>query len=57
MTAQRVLYNTLTGTAHAEGDVTMQFPGEMHRHLATPRPLKLPKNGVTQPVSPPSAFP
>src|SRR5580704_13019178 len=32
MTAQRVLYNTLTGTAHAEGDVTMQFPGEMHRH-------------------------
>jgi lipopolysaccharide assembly outer membrane protein LptD (OstA) len=52
MTAQKVLYNTVTGTAHAEGDVTMQFPGEMRRHLATPKPLKIPKNGVTQPVTP-----
>ncbi|MBV9233181.1 MAG: hypothetical protein JO030_04000 [Candidatus Eremiobacteraeota bacterium] len=52
MAARKVLYNTVTGTAHAEGDVTMQFPGEMRRHLATPRPLKIPKNRVTQPVAP-----
>ncbi len=51
MTAQRVLYNTVTGTAHASGDVTMQFPGELHRKLATPKPLKVPKNALTQPVS------
>jgi lipopolysaccharide assembly outer membrane protein LptD (OstA) len=54
MTARKVLYNTVTGTAHAEGDVTMQFPGEMRRKLATPRPLKLPKNPVTQPVASPA---
>jgi len=51
MTARKVLYNTQSGTAHAEGDVTMQFPGEMHRKLATPRPLKVPKNALTEPVS------
>jgi lipopolysaccharide assembly outer membrane protein LptD (OstA) len=57
MTAQKVLYNTITGSAHAEGDVTMQFPGELRRHLATPRPLKIPKNVLTQPVTPPSRTP
>jgi lipopolysaccharide assembly outer membrane protein LptD (OstA) len=57
MTAHRVLYNTETGNAHAEGDVTMQFPGELHRGIATPKPLKLPKNGLTEPVGPPSARP
>src|SRR5580704_114055 len=31
MSASRVLYNTVTGSAHAEGDVTMQFPSELHR--------------------------
>ena len=51
MSARKVLYNTVTGNAHAEGDVTMQFPGEMHRKLATPRPIKVPKNGLTEPVS------
>ena len=51
MTARKVLYNTQSGTAHAEGDVTMQFPGEMHRKLATPRPIKVPKNALTEPVS------
>jgi len=55
MSARKVLYNTVSGTAHAEGNVTMQFPGELHRTLATPRPLKVPKNPVTQPV--PSAAP
>jgi lipopolysaccharide assembly outer membrane protein LptD (OstA) len=55
MNARRVLYNTLTGTAHAEGDVTIQFPNEVHRTLATPRPIKIPKNALTAPVggSPP----
>jgi lipopolysaccharide assembly outer membrane protein LptD (OstA) len=51
MNAQRVLYNTETGSAHAQGDVTMQFPSPMHRTLATPRPLHIPKNALTQPVS------
>ncbi len=57
MTARKVLYNTETGSAHAEGDVTMQFPGEIHRGIATPKPLKIPKNGLTQPAGPPSARP
>jgi lipopolysaccharide assembly outer membrane protein LptD (OstA) len=51
MSARKVLYNTVTGNAHAEGDVTMQFPSELHRKLATPRPIKVPKNGLTAPVS------
>jgi lipopolysaccharide assembly outer membrane protein LptD (OstA) len=51
MSARKVLYNTVSGTAHAEGDVTMQFPSEIHKKLATPRPLKVPKNGFTEPVS------
>jgi lipopolysaccharide assembly outer membrane protein LptD (OstA) len=48
--AQSVVYNTVSGQAHAEGDVTMQFPGQLHRTLATPRPLHVPKNPVTKPV-------
>ncbi len=51
MSARRVLYNTATGSAHAEGDVTMQFPSEIHRTFATPRPIKVPKNALTKPVS------
>ncbi len=57
MRAHRVIYNTLTGSAHAQGDVTMQFPSELHRRLATPKPLKIPKNGLTQPVVGPSSRP
>jgi lipopolysaccharide assembly outer membrane protein LptD (OstA) len=53
MSARRVLYNTMTGSAHAQGDVTMQFPGELRRKLATPRPIKIPKNALTKPVSSP----
>jgi lipopolysaccharide assembly outer membrane protein LptD (OstA) len=48
--AQSVVYNTVTGQAHAEGNVTMQFPGQLHRGLATPKPLRLPKNPITKPV-------
>ncbi|HEY1869098.1 MAG TPA: LptA/OstA family protein, partial [Candidatus Cybelea sp.] len=51
MNAQRVLYNTESGSAHAQGDVTMQFPSPVHKTLATPRPLHIPKNAITQPVS------
>lgn len=54
MRAQRVVYNTQTGKAHAQGDVTMQFPSELHRTLATPKPLHVPKNGLTEPVPAPS---
>lgn len=57
MNARRVLYNTSTGVAHAEGDVTMQFPGEFHRGLATPKPLRAPKNALTQPVGNSSSAP
>jgi hypothetical protein len=36
----------------------MQFPGQLHRGLATPKPLKVPKNGFTQDVTPaPAARP
>ena len=48
--ADSVVYNTISGEAHAAGNVTMQFPGQLHRGLATPKPLHLPKNPVTQPV-------
>lgn len=57
MTARKVLYNTVTGNAHAEGNVTMQFPGELKRKLATPRPIKVPKNSFTEPDEGPSASP
>jgi lipopolysaccharide assembly outer membrane protein LptD (OstA) len=50
--AQNVVYNTVTAKAHAQGDVTMQFPGQLHRTLATPKPLHIPKNGFTQDVTP-----
>jgi lipopolysaccharide assembly outer membrane protein LptD (OstA) len=49
--AATVNYNTITSTAHAEGDVTMQFPGELHRGLATPRPIHVPKNPITIPAA------
>jgi|SRR5580698_3490185 lipopolysaccharide assembly outer membrane protein LptD (OstA) len=52
MSAQTVHYNTTTGDAHAQGNVTMQFPSEFHRHLATPKPLNLPKHGALAPPSP-----
>jgi lipopolysaccharide assembly outer membrane protein LptD (OstA) len=54
MSAQKVLYNTDTGIAHAEGNVTMQFPSPEHRGIATPRPMKIPNNPV---VPQPSAAP
>lgn len=52
MSAQTVHYNTTTGDAHAQGNVTMQFPSEFHRHLATPKPLNLPKHGLLAPPTP-----
>lgn len=59
--ADNVRYNTVSGVAHAEGSppngVTMEFPGEFTRGLATPRPLHMPKNPVTKPVTPEPAAP
>jgi lipopolysaccharide assembly outer membrane protein LptD (OstA) len=42
MVAGHVLYNTVSGEAHAEDNVTMQFPSEINPHIATPRPIKIP---------------
>jgi hypothetical protein len=55
--AQTVNYNTVTGQAHAEGDVTMSFPGTFNRGLATPKPIKVPKNRFVEPVTPAPAQP
>ena len=41
MVADHVRYNTVTGNAHAEGDVTMQFPSQIQPHIATPRPITI----------------
>jgi lipopolysaccharide export system protein LptC len=41
MVADHVLYNTVSGQAHAEGDVTMQFPSEVNPHIATPKPIHI----------------
>lgn len=40
--ADRIAFNTVTGAAHAEGNVTMQFPSEGTPHLATPKPIRIP---------------
>jgi lipopolysaccharide assembly outer membrane protein LptD (OstA) len=56
MEADHVLYNTISGQAHAEGDpVTMQFPSEVNAHIATPRPLHV-KNPL-QKKAPPTPSP
>lgn len=41
LAAAHVVYNTITGIAHAEGNVTMQFPNTTSSHLATPKPIKI----------------
>ena len=51
MSAQSVVYNTISSKAHAEGDVTIQFPSQLRRGLATPKPLHVPKNPITVPVA------
>ena len=42
MDSDHVLYNTISGQAHADGNVTMQFPSEVNPHIATPRPIRIP---------------
>lgn len=39
MASQHVVYNTVTGQAHAEGNVVMQFPSQINPHIATPKPI------------------
>lgn len=41
MVAGHVHYNTVTGQAHAEDNVTMQFPSQINPHIATPRPIHI----------------
>lgn len=41
MKAEHVVYNTIDGKAHAEGNVVMQFPSEVNPHFATPKPIKI----------------
>ncbi|MGD0967873.1 MAG: LPS export ABC transporter periplasmic protein LptC [Candidatus Aquilonibacter sp.] len=59
MAANHVLYNTITGQAHAEGDVTMQFPSAVTTHVATPKPIHIPnplqrhKGGTPAPTASP----
>lgn len=37
-----LLYDTVTGEAHAHGNpVTMQFPGNVNPHVATPKPIEI----------------
>lgn len=52
MEAGHVLYNTVSGQAHAEDNVTMQFPSEVTPHLATPRPIHLKLGGKKEAPSP-----
>lgn len=40
--AEHIAYDTVSGQAHAEGNVTMQFPSESSPHIATPRPIRIP---------------
>jgi lipopolysaccharide export system protein LptA len=55
--ADTVHYNTITGQAHAEGNVTMQLPGQLSRGLATPKPIHVPKNSFVKPVAAPAQAP
>ena len=56
MVADHVRYNTITGQAHAEGNVTMEFPSQINPHLATPRPIRL-KNPLQKTTPQPAASP
>ncbi len=42
LVADRIDYNTLTGLAHAQGNVTAQFPSSVQPHIATPKPIRIP---------------
>jgi len=58
MEADHVLYNTVSGQAHAEGDpVTMQFPSEVTAHIATPKPLHVKNPLQKKASSPPTPSP
>ena len=46
--ANSVVYNTVTAKAHAQGNVIVQFPGQLHRGLATPKPLKVPEESADE---------
>lgn len=54
MTAGHVIYNTITGQAHAEDNVVMEFPSGVTKTVATPKPLKLPNPLQKRPKPQPS---
>ena len=56
MAAGHVVYNTLSGQAHAENNVTMQFPSEINPHIATPKPITI-KNPLSKKTPQPQASP
>jgi lipopolysaccharide assembly outer membrane protein LptD (OstA) len=58
MEADHVLYNTVSGQAHAEGNpVTLQFPSEVNRPLATPRPIKIKNPSIKKGQATPTPAP
>ena len=54
MAAGHVIYNTVTGQAHAEDNVLMEFPSGVTKTVATPKPLKIPNPLKKQPKPEPS---
>jgi lipopolysaccharide assembly outer membrane protein LptD (OstA) len=50
LSADHVVYDTIAGTAHAESNVTMQFPSTIQTHLATPKPIRIPRIPHVQPT-------
>ena len=57
MTAGHVIYNTVTGNAHAEDNVIMEFPSGVTKTIATPRPIKLPNPLEKKPKATPTPAP
>lgn len=50
LAADHVIYDTIASTAHAEGNVTMLFPSTIQGHLATPKPIRIPRIPHVQPT-------
>lgn len=42
LVAEHIAYDTATGEAKAEGNVTVEFPSSVQPHIATPKPIHIP---------------
>jgi lipopolysaccharide assembly outer membrane protein LptD (OstA) len=42
LVAEHITYDTATGQARAEGNVTVEFPSTVQPHIATPKPIRVP---------------